>query len=114
MQDGGSARGEFGILEGWTLGLLGASLVLSLLAWIPGLICLSLSRFWTLREKLIAALIPVVVSALVALYVVGVSPAQNWIRIPMMLTVSGLIPALSAVYLSVGAHRVQRRVAAEA
>ncbi len=99
MRSPDAQRGDFGSLERWTIGLLAVTVIFSILSWVPALVCLAFSRFWSTGEKLVAVLAPVVFAGAFTLLFTQVSPMQDWIRVPLMLTLSGLIPALSAVYL---------------
>lgn len=104
MDGGFERRSEFGSLERWTVGLLAATFLFSVFTWVPALVCLSYSRCWTFKEKLVAVLVPVALACLLVGYFTYGDAAQNWIRIPLMLTVSGVLPSFSAIYLYAHIH----------
>ena len=79
--------------------MFAVSIVFSGIAILVGLVLLALSKFWTLTEKLIAVAIPIILFAAVGFWFNHGGPTQDWLRIPMMFSFSGIGPAFAALYL---------------
>jgi hypothetical protein len=94
MNDSTGAPRQFGSLERWTIALLTLSVVLSVFAWIPAVICLFSSKCWTLQEKFVGLLSPIALLLLVAVAISGTADVQNWILFPVVLTFSGVAQAI--------------------
>lgn len=99
MQQGERSRANYGTLERWTIALFAISVIFSVPAILAGLVCMACSRFWTLKEKLFAVFAPLGIALVLFMFVAGGSSMQNWIRIPMMFTLSGGVFLIAAVIL---------------
>jgi hypothetical protein len=92
---------DFGGLEQLTIAFLAASIIFSFTAWIIGFALMAFSKYWTVREKLLAVIIPLALAAVMfAVSEAFFSGVQGWIRIPLMVTLGLLAPASSAVWLT--------------
>lgn len=91
------SRGNYGTLERWTVAMFALSFILPVI--VPAVICLIIAKYWTTREKIIAFFAPVAFYFALAVVVTAGIGMQNWIRIPMMVTASGIAFIFSAVYL---------------
>jgi MFS-type transporter involved in bile tolerance (Atg22 family) len=97
MQHEVRTRGNYGTLERWTVALFALSFILP--ATIPAIVCLICAKYWTVNEKLIAFFAPILIFVALAIVFSATEPMQNWIRIPMMFTVSGISFIFSAIFL---------------
>ncbi len=92
-------RGEFGSLERWTIGFFAFAVFAPVVLNLAGAICLVLSRFWTVPEKLIGFFGPPLLALAVGGIFFGLFSVHSWMRIPLMITLAGIAQFGTAAYL---------------
>jgi hypothetical protein len=114
MEDSSSSQSRLGSLERWTIGLFALSGLFYVFTWIPAVVCLFISKVWTVQEKLIALIAPLVAAAILASVIINAEVAQDWILFPLVLTFAGLPQLGAAIYLAVRGRSERELVAATA
>jgi hypothetical protein len=114
MEQSPNGQREYGALENATVWLFALSAIFSLITWIPGIVCLTISKCWTTSEKLIAVFAPTLIVLALAFTFGNIGTVQNWIRIPLMITLAGFDQLAAAAYLYIRARNVRTEIATPA